>query len=293
MELVSKTEKHLGTMIEIKLPMENSNLFSICFDELHKIEKKYSRFLDDSELCALNGNIGSWQDISDEMMYLLLKAEEFKTKTGGNFDITLKSVLDSMGYDKDYSFKPKPPKTKRLLDYLRQPVQIDRTNSRVLLRTEIEFGGLGKGFALDRIKQLLESNGVKHYYINAGGDIFARKGDRGEPWVVLLEHPYDSSMAIGKVIIDNCSIAGSAPNRRKWGEYHHLINAKTKKPAMGVAAIFVIAKTGIEADAYATALFTAGYNEGKALSRKLPVEILIISSQNKMYCSEGFHAELF
>ncbi|MFH1094974.1 MAG: FAD:protein FMN transferase [Candidatus Micrarchaeota archaeon] len=93
--------------------------------------------------------------------------------------------------------------------------------------------------------------------------------------------------------------AGRARHRRfraqpaKVGPHHHLINAKTGLPAQGTKAIFVLARTGIEADAYATALFTAGFEEGIRLSENLPAEILSISSEDKMYKSKGFDAELF
>ena len=296
MEIASRSEKLLGTIIEIKLPKQHSQLFPKCFEELSRIEKTYSRFLDDSELSKLNCKLGVWQSAPQEFIFLLLRAQKFKEKSNGNFDITLKATLDSMGYDKNYSFKPKPvPKTGilRKLGSLLGDVRIDRAKGRVLLNKQIEFGGFGKGFALDCVRQLLEQNGVMHYYINAGGDIFARQGKGMEPWIIILEHPDDPEKAIGTIKLDNCSIAGSAPNRRRWGNFHHLLNAKTKKPASEVKAIFVMAKTGIEADAYATALFGAGFAKGIALSKQLPVELLIISSHGKMFKSAGFEAQLF
>lgn len=64
-------------------------------------------------------------------------------------------------------------------------------------------------------------------------------------------------------------------------------------PQMGMKAKFVLAKAGLEADAYATALFTAGSEEGTLLFKELPVEMLMISSGNKMHRSGGFKAELF
>lgn len=63
--------------------------------------------------------------------------------------------------------------------------------------------------------------------------------------------------------------------------------------AIGNKAIFIVAKTGIEADAYATAIFCAGFEEGIALSQKLPVQVLLVSSKNRMYQSPGFGAKLF
>ncbi len=287
----------LGTKVEIKLPIRHSPFFPLCFSELERIEKAYSRFLPGSELTRLNGRLGIWQDASQELLALVEMAGEFKTKTDGNFDITLKSRLDDLGYDSQYSFERKKPGMDILGAFRRflPAIKTDQANGKILLNRQIEFGGLGKGYALDCVARLLEKNCVEHYYINAGGDIYARKGKSGaeKPWEILLEHPDDPERAIGKISLDGKSIAGSAPNRRKWGDSHHLLNARTGMPARGVKCIFIIAKTGIEADAYATALFTAGFEQGIGLSKKLPVEILVVSSQDKMYQSPGFGAELF
>jgi len=295
MEIATKAEPAMGTIVEIKLPSRHSRFFSLCFSELARIEKAYSRFLPDSELSKLNAKLGAWQEASEELIFIVEKAEEFRAKTDGQFDIALKGILDNMGYDSRYSFEPKrgmPDIAPALLQIL-PAISLDRENRRIRLGRQIEFGGLGKGYALDRLAGILDEKGVEHYCINAGGDICARKADGSAPWEILLEHPDDPERAIGKVCLDGKSIAGSAPNRRKWGGLHHLINAKTGKPARDAKCIFAIAKTGIEADAYATALFTAGFERGIELSRGLPTEILIVSEKNKMYESDGFGAELF
>lgn len=290
MELASKKDEVLGSVVEIKLPFSFSYLFSECFEELKRIEKTYSRFLEDSELSIANKNLGKWHNTTEEFLFLLTSAEKFRKDTNGNFDISLKSVLDDLGYDKKYSFKPH--KNQNPCNRLGNNIEIDFKRKKFLLNKEIDFGGLGKGFALDNVAKLLEAK-IDHYYINAGGDIIAKRGKARDPWTILLEHPDDPTVAIGKIELDGRSIAASAPNRRRWGENHHLINVKTKKPADEVKAIFVTAKTGIEADAYATALFTAGFEEGIMLSKKLPVEMLMVSSNNKMYKSNCFEVEFF
>ncbi len=281
----AKRIEALGTQIEIKLPKECAELFSICSEELERIERTYSRFLASSELSKLNENLGKWQKISDEMAFLIGKGLEFKKKSKGNFDITLKGDLERLGYDSKYSFKPKSKPLR--IDSLLPAVQLGK--GKVLLRKQIEFGGLGKGFALDSLAKLLDKQGVKCYYLNAGGDIFVRGG----PWSILLEHPDDAERAIGKVNLTNSSIAGSAPNRRRWGKNHHLLNAKTGQPQQSVKAVFVISKQGIEADAYATALFAAGFDDAQVLASSLPVEALVISANDKMFQSPGFAMEFF
>ena len=298
-KIISEKREQLGSVIEIKLPEKHKDLFEPCFKEIDRIEQAFSRFKDSSELSKLDKNLGKWQDASQEYIQLVESALNFQNKTEGAFDITLKSSLEKMGYDPSYSFKPKEDsgKTKEKIkfrDKFLKPIVIDKKRNRILLRKEIEFGGHGKGYALDRVAKLLESRDVNCYYINAGGDIYASKGD-GEPWTILLEHPDDSNRVIGKIELDRQGIGCSAPNRRRWanGKYHHLINAKTRQPENSVKAIFVLAKTGMEADAYATSLFTAGFEKALELYKKLPVQILMVSANNKMFKSPGFKVEFF
>ncbi len=295
MDLASRKEHLLGSVIEVKVPSSHEALLAPCFGELARIERTYSRFRDDSALSRLNAALGRWHEVPGEFFSLIARAVALNEETGGNFDITLKASLDRLGYDKAYSFVPKPRPRKGVVDAalerLRAPILLDAKRSRVLLRKEIDFGGFGKGFALDAVARVLEDGGCPRHYIDAGGDILAKGG--GEPWTILLEHPDAPERAIGKVLLDGEAIAGSAPNRRRWRGQHHLLNARTGMPANGAKCIFAVAKTGLEADAYATAIFTAGFSEGIALSKRLPVEILFVSSEDRMYVSEGFKAELF
>jgi thiamine biosynthesis lipoprotein len=300
MNFLSREGEYLGSHFEIKLPEENISLCDECFAELKRIEQEYSRFLDTSELSKINSKLGIWHDISPEFVSLVKKALEFNKLTNGNFDITLKSSLDSLGYDKNYSFSKKSEIREHLISRIKNkiqnklnPVVLDEKHNKILLRKEIELGGFGKGYCLDRLSKILESKSVTNYYINGGGDIYAKKEDENDSWTVLLEHPDDSERAIGQINLNGMAIAGSAPNRRKWGKYHHLLNSKTKLPQDSVKCIFVLAKTGIEADAHATSLFTAGFDEGIKLANKLSIDILIVSKEDKMYISPGFKVELF
>ncbi|MBI5390230.1 FAD:protein FMN transferase [Candidatus Woesearchaeota archaeon] len=293
-QLSVQRQEVLGTVVEIKVPKIHADCLASCFAELKRIEKTYSRFLDDSALSQANKKIGKWQGVSDEFLWLIKQAELYKKKTKGYFDITIKEVLDSMGYDKTYRFTPQQMKSKGILhgikEAIMQPIVIDDNNNKILLRKEIDFGGIGKGYALDKVAELLESKGVVHYYINAGGDIYARQSHRDEPWIILLEHPDDPARAIGKIKLDRQAIAGSSSNRRRWGkqgEYHHLINPKTQKPAEKMKAIFVIAEKGMDADVYATGLFATGFEEAIRLSKELPVEVLMISKEDKMFRAKG------
>jgi len=296
MEIEAQKKNLLGTQIEIKLPGKFSYFFPKCFSRLLEIENNYSRFIENSQLSFLNNNLGKWQNASSEFIFLLKKAAELNSATEGHFDITLKTALDSLGYDKNYSFRKKTifqNPLRQAAAILRGNILIDEKNKKALLNKQIDFGGFGKGFALDEISSLLEKNKIFHYYINAGGDIMAKSAPGEKEWQILLEHPDDSSRAIGKIPLNGMALAASAPNRRKWGDSHHLLNAKKRSPQNDSKCVFCLAKTGLEADAYATAIFCAGFKEGISLSKKLPIQILLVSAQNRVYKSSRFGAEMF
>ena len=301
--MAARTEQALGSVIEIKLPERHAALFPLCFSEIGRIEEAYSRFRDSSELSRLNRRLGVWQSASDELLMLAERAEEFRQKTDGYFDITLKARLEQLGYGPQQNSGKMAQQPSKIAQQTGPPavlhdsgsaVKVDRKSGRIWLGKEIEFGGLGKGYVLDRVAALLEKNGVKHYFINAGGDVYARRGKGEEPWIVLLEHPDDPSRAIGSMELDGHALAGSAPNRRRWGaiggpgERHHLLNPKTGEPVKGVKAVFVLARTGMEADAYAKGIFCGGFTNGVQMAGRLPVQALLISGENKMFQTPEF-----
>ena len=291
MEFASKKKEVLGTVVEIKIPRADSKIFSLLFDEFKRIETKYTRFRDDSYLAELNRKLGRWQKTDEETLFLIKKSLEIRKNTDNSFDITLLDTLEKLGYDKEYSFKEKKSLFYFNLDFSKEKIKV--RGNEIFLKKRIELGGIGKGYAIDKAAQIIEKNGILDYYINAGGDIFARHKNKKKEWTILLEHPDFTDRAIGKIGINNLSITSSSSNRRKWGQNHHLIDAKTKKPRNDVKSIFIIAKKTIEADAYATALFTSGFNKAIELAKKLNLSVLIISNENKVYKSEGFEVEYF
>lgn len=297
MKFISKKEEALGSVIEIFLPQKNKNLFENCFKELNLIQKKFSRFDENSDLNKLNKNLNKWQKVDKEFLFLIKKSLEISRNTNNYFDITLKQTLENLGYDPNYSFKAKNisklSQIKSKLKFLvLNPIKINEKTSEIYLRKEIEFGGIGKGYAIDKIYEILEKSNVRNFLINAGGDIRC-KTDGKKEWISLLQHPDNLNNVIGEMNINNMSLAGSAPSYRKWENHHHLINPKTLLPQNSVKSIFVLANTAIESDTYATGLFASGFENAIKLSKKLKINIFVISSENKIYKSENFKVKLY
>lgn len=298
MEFISEKQEVLGSFVEIHLERKNQKLFSICFDELKRIQNKFSRFDKTSYLNKINQNLNHWQKVDEELLFLIKKSLKIQKNTNGYFDITLKNTLENLGYDNNYSFqqqkisKLKQIKTKILFSFLKT-IKINEKTSEIYLRKEIELGGIGKGYALDKVYDILQSKKIENFLINAGGDIRCKSNGK-KNWISHLQHPEDLNKVIGEININNKALAGSAPSYRKWqNSVHHLINPKTNQPENSIKAIFVLGNTGIESDTYATALFASGFKNAIKFSKKQRIEILVISSENKIYKSDNFNVKLY
>ncbi|HEU5004578.1 MAG TPA: FAD:protein FMN transferase [Candidatus Saccharimonadales bacterium] len=113
--------------------------------------------------------------------------------------------------------------------------------------------GYVKGWAIDQAGKLIKKAGYQTFCVAAGGDILARS-QTNKDWVIGIQNPFDKSKIIGSIKGKNFAVATSGNYER--GE--HIINLKTKKPALELASFTVTGKNIIEADVLATAGFVAG-----------------------------------
>lgn len=271
-----QSQEHLGTLFTISLPDASDDaLFSLCFAELARIDNTFSRFLDDNELARLNNCVGKWCTVSDELYYLLQCAKQYTDACGGSFSCHLKRRLEQLGYGADSGG-----------DGGSDGFLLGDNNA-VLLHAPVEFGGFGKGYALERVRALLDERSVSSYVLNGGGDIYVR--GRHD---VVLEHPLDSSLALGTVTLCDEAVCGSSSNRRRFGTAHHLLHPATGEPVNDVLGVFIRCASAMDADAYATACFCAGL-DGIALSKKLGVPLLLVTADKRMYVADDFGATLY
>jgi len=90
----------------------------------------------------------------------------------------------------------------------------------------LDFGAGGKGYLVDIVSDLIKEYGGREFCIDAGGDI---RYESSKPLRVGLENPNDMNQAIGVATIANTSLCASSGSRRKWGNFHHIINPHTLK----------------------------------------------------------------
>lgn len=291
----------LGTPIVLDVVAENEGTeeaeraMSRAFEECERIQNAYSRFTDGNELSDLNSQVGKWTSVGEELYQLICFAERVREKTDGAFDLSVKTILEGWGYDKNYSLQESVP------GYTGK-VEVGEKQE-VRLSAPIELGGLGKGYAIDRMMDHLKV--FANVHLNAGGDIFVRgRSTEGKPWRLVFEHPTEIGKGIGFVDSTNLALACSSPSRRNWGrgdlaspKRHHLVDPRTSKPANKMLAVYTQSQSALLADSYSTALFVLGYEAAKKLLEEGRlhglIEAMLISPEGKVWRSSGFQGELF
>ncbi len=255
-------------------------------ERIELYDKTYSRFRPDSLITKINERAGVYK-LPEEADKLLDIYRKLYNLTNGLFTPLIGQTLVDAGYDSTYSLKHKPviqapPAWDDVMEYKDRVLKCTRP---VLL----DFGAGGKGQLIDLVTDILIYSNIRNATVDASGDI-RHLTSHDKQLRIGLEHPQDFDKIIGVVNIANESICASAGSRRKWGDFHHIINPRTLRPPLEVIATWVIAKQALIADALATALF---FTHAQRLLPAADFEYLILKNDFSYEKSSGFNAELY
>ncbi len=285
----------LGTRVLAVLVVSDEQvgreILEACFAECARIDQKYSRFKEGNELDLLNCSEG-FCEVDAETFKLLKFAEQMKILSSGKFNICVKNVLEDWGYDRGYSFEEKESLSEC------GEVLFDE-KGRVKLTGQVDFGAFGKGYAGDRMAEILrKEEKVKGFLLDVGGDLLTFGLDeKSEPFRIFFENPVNNEEAIGFVYApkEGLAFASSSSSRRKWGKRHHLVDTEKMESADKMLAVFVQAESCMLADAWSTAFYVAGFELARdfLLAGDLGVEAMLVSPTGELWRSPNFVGELF
>jgi thiamine biosynthesis lipoprotein len=223
-----------------------------CVSWLREVDACLTRFQSQSELCRLNSAAGSWVAVSPILFEMLEESLAAATESDGLFDPTLLSLLEALGYDRDFKtiahretggspvVEWRVPHRSPLTGAWRR-IQLDTRHRRVRLPlgAKLDFGGIAKGWAADRALDRFFGD-LPDVLINIGGDMRARGGPPdGMPWPIGIgsrarqaDHPESIETVI---TLGSGGLATSGAADRWWyraGErQHHLLDPRTGQPA--------------------------------------------------------------
>lgn len=194
---------------------EAGQLASLAYVETRRIERKFSRYLEDNVVYAINHSDGARVAIDEETLRLLRYAGQCYELSEGRFDITSGVLRKAWTFD-GRAIIPEEKKIAALRENVGwHRVQLDDDSVRLPGGMEIDLGGIGKEYAVDRVADLLAPVGRDAVLVNFGGDIRAIAGaEDSRPWTIGIEKPDRERSAVGQVEIAEGGLATSGDSRR-------------------------------------------------------------------------------
>lgn len=276
----------MGTSYTVKInaPLDDNTASAIhesLENELRDINDSMSTYLENSELSRINRSpADEWIPLSQPLFRVLLAAFQVNRNSIGYFDITVGPLVNLWGFgpvaansaipdDKDIAAAMNSVGMDKLL--------LDTNEAllkKTLQETYLDLSGIAKGYAVDALGRiLLDEYKLPDFMVEIGGEITAHGvNSEGVPWQIGIEKPVSLRRVVDSVItLENRSLASSG-NYRNYFEtggkrYSHTIDPATGRPVThNLAAVTVIHRECMLADAWATALLAAGPEIGMQLA---------------------------
>jgi thiamine biosynthesis lipoprotein len=303
--LFKRSMKLMGNHFEITVVGSDeawaNGMIDAAVAEIQRIEKLLTTYNSSSETNLINANAGIEPvQISKETFELIQRSLRISQLTQGAFDITYGSIDKSLwNFDKSMKHLPDAATAKQMVGLINyRNVVLDENASTVFLLKRgmrIGFGGIGKGYAAEKAKQLLQDWGVTSGIVNASGDITAwGLQPNGKPWTIGIAHPDVVWLPFSSLNITNMAIATSG-NYEKFvmiggKKYSHTINPKTGLPVTGIKSVTIICPNAEMADAMATPVTIMGIEAGLYMINQMKgIGCIIIDDNNRIYTSNNIN----
>lgn len=267
--------------------------------EIRRIEALLTTFNEESQTALINRCAGIQPvKVDREVFDLIQRSKRISYLTQGAFDISYGSIDKRLwNFDQNMMALPAATTAKkmvRLINY--RNIVLNQTEGTVFLKEKgmrIGFGGIGKGYAAERAKVVLQQRGVKSGIVNAAGDLTVwGRQPNGKPWTIGIADPASARQPFSYLELTNMSVATSG-NYEKFvvidgKRYSHTINPKTGLPVHGIKSVTVISPNAEIADAMATPVMIMGVNVGLNLINQINgLRCIIIDEDNKLYTSKN------
>ena len=304
-DVYRKVLKLMGNRFEISVVADDPLWANECIDEaveeIRRIEKLFTTFNESSQTNLINRNAGvAPVHVDNEVFELIRRSKKISGITQGAFDISYGSVDKRLwNFDKNMIALPDQKVAKqlvRLINY--KNIILDEKNGTVFLKEKgmrIGFGGIGKGYAAECAKALLQKKGIKSGIVNAAGDLttWGYQPD-GKPWTIGIADPNASREIFSHLNITNTSVATSG-NYEKFvtidgKKYSHTIDPKTGLPVTGIKSVTIICSNAEIADAMATPVMIMGITAGIDMVNQVRgLACIIIDENDRIYTSKNIH----
>ncbi|RYG06153.1 MAG: FAD:protein FMN transferase, partial [Chitinophagaceae bacterium] len=180
-------------------------------------------------------------------------------------------------------------------------IELDSANSTIFLKLtgmKIGFGAMGKGYAADKGRELMEAKGVKAGIVNASGDMTTwGEKPNGKTWNVGITNPFDEEKYIAIIPLKRQAVTTSGSYEKfvefNGKRYAHIINPVTGYPATGLISVTVVGPSAEMANGFSTSIMVLGKEQGLELIKRFPeYSCLLVTDDGEVIKSPSFKAKV-
>jgi thiamine biosynthesis lipoprotein len=267
---------------------------------LADLERRWSRFLLDSEISQCNALAGRAVRVSRDTLRLVSHAVAGWKLTNGCFDPTVLTAVRDAGYDRDF-----PDAMQRASMHTPPPARpapgcagivCDESLGTVTLPAHVQLdpGGIGKGLAADIVTEELLEHGAAGALVSVGGDVRVRGlPPEGSTWTLAVDDATHPGVDLVRLGLHDGAVATSSRLQRRWqtrtGGAHHLIDPGTGAPAVTpLVAVSAVTRDGWWAEVVAKAVLIGGWSvaAGEALAARL----VTVAEDGTVECDDRIRA---
>lgn len=299
----TNTERLMGNRFDITIghetPGDAAADIAAAVAEIRRIETFLTTFSATSQTAQINQMAGIAPVAVDrEVFDLIARSLKISAITQGAFDLSYGSVDKNLwNFNTNMTALPDPAVARdsvRLINW--RNIHLNTDDSTVFLKEKgmrIGFGGIGKGYAADKARAVLQQRGVSSGVINASGDLCTwGQNEHGGPWTVGISNPDRPEEVLAQFALGQQAVATSG-NYEKYviidqKRYSHTINPKTGLPCTGLKSVTVIAPSAELADALTTPIVVMGVQAGLHLLNQIHgVEGVLLTDDNEIFVTKN------
>ncbi len=279
--LLKKRTMLMGSVFEITIVDTDSTVarenIALAIEEITRIENLISEWRSETQVSEVNRNAGIRPvTVNRELFELTGRALHYSRMSDGAFDISTAAMDRVWVFDGTMTELPDPETVRRSVEKVGYEwIELDSALCTIYLSRKgmkIGFGSIGKGYAADRAKKLMQNRGVQAGIIDASGDIATWGMQPGnKPWRIGVSHPFKAHKMIRVLRLKDEAVATSG-SYRKFAEidgvrYAHIINPVTGYPSSGITSVTVYGPSAEFANALSTSVMVMGKKKGRKLLR--------------------------
>lgn len=240
------------------------------FEEAHRLDALLSNYRPESEWSRINREAAAGPvTVSPELFRLLSDCLEYSRASEGTFDVTVGPLMRAWGFFGGERHVPSTDQIREALDLVgyrhvrvdaqKQTLRFDRPG------VEIDPGGVGKGYAVDRMVEVLRARGFRNALVAASGSsIFGLGNPPEEPhgWPISIADPWDHRKNAAQVFLKDMSLSTSGSYEKSFRagghRYSHIMDPRSGVPAENAVQVTVIAPRTIDSEVWAKPYFIQG-----------------------------------